>query len=84
MTYTKAGRRALPYPQHRNSVDEGIAEGYLSACEQENRQLRTEVERLRQALQGIANNPDPLEGKCYCRWSQGVARQALAGSNHAD
>jgi chromosome segregation ATPase len=26
---------------------EGIAEGYLSACEQENRELRVEVERLR-------------------------------------
>jgi hypothetical protein len=39
--------------------------------------LEAEVERLRAALQGIADNPDPLEGKCYCRWSQGVARQAL-------
>jgi chromosome segregation ATPase len=36
-----------------------------------------EAERLRTALQGIADNPDPLEGKCYCRWSQRVARQAL-------
>jgi hypothetical protein len=53
MSYTPGGRRALPYPQHRKSVDEGIAEGYLSACEQENRELRAQNERLRAAMEGL-------------------------------
>jgi len=42
--------------------------------------LRAENDLLRAALQGIADNPDPLEGKCYCRWSKGVAQQALGHS----
>jgi len=56
----------------------------LQVAEAENEQWRTdwlnmqaENERLRTALQGIADNPDPLQGKCYCRWSQSVAREAL-------
>ena len=36
-----------------------------------------EIERLRQALQAVADTPDPMRGGCHCRWSQGVARQAL-------
>ena len=46
--------------------------------------LRQEIKRLRAALQSIADNPDPLEGKCYCRWSTAVAKQVLEQHRGAD
>ncbi len=47
-------------------------------AEQERDDARAEVQRLRAALERIADNPDPGEGgMCYCRWSSAVARQAL-------
>ena len=55
----------------------------VEALQQQRAELILKNERLRAALQGIADNPDPLDGKCYCRWSKGVARQAIGLSAEA-
>jgi hypothetical protein len=44
------------------SNQEGIAEGHLSACEEENRELRAEVGRLRAIIEkliGLSEYSDP-------------------------
>ncbi len=60
--------------------DEGIAEGYLSACEQENRELRVEVERLRAALSDyVARHGCSHSVRCWAaEYAQGVIGGAKA------
>lgn len=82
----KGYRKPADWDGFAMAVGDAMHDEQLAAVKRDNPrqptydELRAEVERLRAALQGIADNPDPLEGKCYCRWSSGVARQALSQS----